>query len=84
MANYEPKPCAECGTTYTPKHKNNIYCSGKCADKVYNRKRRTQSAETAREWRKNNADRAHATAKAYRRKQAQGNRANEAMDRAQP
>lgn len=40
MTDYEPKPCAECETTYTPKRKNNIYCSGKCADKVYNRKRR--------------------------------------------
>ena len=67
MANYEHKPCAECGNTYTPKHKNNIYCSGKCADKVYNRKRRAKAAETVREWRKNNAERAHATAKAYRK-----------------
>lgn len=67
MPNYEPKPCAECETTYTPKRKNNIYCSGKCADKVYNRKRRAKAAETAREWRKNNAERAHATAKAYRK-----------------
>ena len=61
------RKCAECGNTYTPKHKNNIYCSGKCADKVYNRKRRTKAAEAAREWRKNNAERAHATAKAYRK-----------------
>lgn len=61
------RKCAECGNTYTPKRKNNIYCSGKCADKVYNRKRRAKAAETAREWRKNNAERAHATAKAYRK-----------------
>ena len=61
------RKCTECGNTYTPKHKNNIYCSGKCADKVYNRKRRAKAAETAREWRKNNAERAHATAKAYRK-----------------
>lgn len=58
MTDYEPKPCAECGTTYTPKRKNNIYCSGKCADKVYNRKRREKAQETSRQWRKDNADRA--------------------------
>lgn len=74
MANYEPKPCAKCGTTYTPKHKNNTYCSGKCANKVYNRKRRIKAAEAAREWRKNNAERAHTTAKACRK----ANRASEA------
>ena len=61
------RKCTECGNTYTPKHKNNIYCSGKCADKVYNRKRRAKAAEAAREWRKNNAERAHAAAKAYRK-----------------
>lgn len=66
MTDYEPKPCAECGTTYTPKRKNNIYCSGKCAYKVYNRKRREKAQETSRQWRKDNADRARATAKAYR------------------
>ena len=41
--------CAECGNTHTPKHKNNIYYSGKSADKVHNRKRRAKAAETARE-----------------------------------
>ena len=61
------RKCAECGTPYTPKHKNNIYCSGKCADKVYNRKRHAKAAETSREWRKNNAEHAHAVAKAYRK-----------------
>lgn len=67
MTDYEPKPCTECRTTYTPKRKNNIYYSGKCADKVYNRKRREQAQETSRQWRKDNAEHAHATAKAYRK-----------------
>lgn len=61
------KPCVECGTPFEPRNARHQYCSGKCSDKVYNRKRRESAREFSRQWRKDNAERAHATAKEYRR-----------------
>lgn len=60
------KDCVECGTQFKPNSSRQKYCSGKCSDKVYNRKRRESAREFSRQWRKDNAERAHATAKEYR------------------
>ena len=60
------KDCVECGTQFKPNSSRQKYCSGKCSDKVYNRKRRESVREFSRQWRKDNAERAHATAKEYR------------------
>ena len=62
----QPKDCVECGTSFKPNTSRQKYCSGKCSDKVYNRKRRESAREFSRQWRKDNAERAHATAKEYR------------------
>ena len=60
------KDCVECGTQFKPNSSRQKYCSGKCSDKVYNRKRRESVREFSRQWRKDNSERAHATAKEYR------------------
>lgn len=62
----QQKDCVECGTQFKPNTSRQKYCSGKCSDKVYNRKRRESAREFSRQWRKDNAERAHATAKEYR------------------
>ena len=62
------------GTLFTPRSPKQTLCSPQCSDLRYNRKRRRKAAEQARQWRKENPERAHATARAYR----QSHRAQEA------
>lgn len=60
------QPCPVCGTLFTPRSPKQTLCSPQCSDLRYNRKRRRKAAEQARQWRKENPERAHATARAYR------------------
>lgn len=65
-----PKPtiaCKQCGALHIQRRKGSIYCSAACAKKASSIRRAEHRAEISRQWRKNNAERAHAAAKAYRK-----------------
>lgn len=65
-----PKPtiaCKQCGTPHIQRRKGSIYCSAACAKKANSIRRAEHRAEISRQWRKNNVERVHSTAKAYRK-----------------
>ena len=66
--------CRHCGKLHIQRRKGSIYCSKACATNASSARRSEHRKEVAKQWRKNNTERAHATAKAYRK----ANRASEA------
>jgi 5-methylcytosine-specific restriction endonuclease McrA len=65
--------CKHCGKLHIQRRKGSIYCSKACATNASSARRSEHRKEVTKQWRKNNAERAHATAKAYRK----ANRASE-------